>query len=112
MGYIVFTYTFHLWGGKKDVAPVATHAVVAKETVAGKSMPTRSRISAGLLMFRRRNDEIEVLLAHPGGPLFVRKDDVTGRFQKVKQLPVKIYCALKLNLKRKYDPSPKCSTMD
>jgi hypothetical protein len=25
-GYIVFTYTFHLWGGKKDVAPVATRA--------------------------------------------------------------------------------------
>jgi hypothetical protein len=25
-GYIVFTYTFHLWGGKKDVAPVATGA--------------------------------------------------------------------------------------
>jgi hypothetical protein len=24
-GYIVFTYTFHLWGGKKEVAPVATH---------------------------------------------------------------------------------------
>jgi hypothetical protein len=23
-GYIVFTYTFHLWGGKKDVMPVAT----------------------------------------------------------------------------------------
>ena len=38
-------------------------------------MPTRSRISAGLLMFRRRNDKIKVLLAHPGGPLFVRKDD-------------------------------------
>ena len=36
---------------------------------------SRSRISAGLLMFRRRNDEIEVLLAHPGGPFFVRKDD-------------------------------------
>jgi hypothetical protein len=30
MGYIVFTYTFHLWGGKKDVAPVATHAAGAK----------------------------------------------------------------------------------
>jgi hypothetical protein len=29
-GYIVFTYTFHLWGGKKDVAPVATHAVGVK----------------------------------------------------------------------------------
>jgi hypothetical protein len=25
-GYIVFTYTFHLWSGKKDVAPVATRA--------------------------------------------------------------------------------------
>jgi len=35
----------------------------------------RSRISAGLLMFRRTNDEIEVLLAHPGGPFFARKDD-------------------------------------
>jgi hypothetical protein len=30
MGYIVFTYTFHLWGGKKDVAPVATRAVGVK----------------------------------------------------------------------------------
>jgi hypothetical protein len=31
MGYIVFTYTFHLWGGKKDVAPVATtHKSAAK----------------------------------------------------------------------------------
>src|SRR3954467_12535705 len=37
--------------------------------------PPRSRISAGLLMFRHRNDEIEVLLAHPGGPFYVRKDD-------------------------------------
>jgi predicted NUDIX family NTP pyrophosphohydrolase len=35
----------------------------------------RSRISAGLLMFRRRNDQVEVLLAHPGGPLFAHKDD-------------------------------------
>src|SRR5215471_6636234 len=26
-------------------------------------------------MFRRRKNEIEVLLAHPGGPFFVRKDD-------------------------------------
>jgi predicted NUDIX family NTP pyrophosphohydrolase len=40
-----------------------------------KSESPRSRISAGLLMFRRRNDEVEVLLAHPGGPLFARKDD-------------------------------------
>jgi hypothetical protein len=25
MGYIVFTYTFHVWGAKRDVAPVTTH---------------------------------------------------------------------------------------
>jgi predicted NUDIX family NTP pyrophosphohydrolase len=40
-----------------------------------KSGPPRSRISAGLVMFRRRNEKVEVLLAHPGGPFFVRKDD-------------------------------------
>jgi len=26
-------------------------------------------------MFRRKNDELEVLLVHPGGPFFQRKDD-------------------------------------
>ena len=31
-------------------------------------------ISAGLLAFRRRNG-IEVLLAHPGGPFWAKKDD-------------------------------------
>jgi predicted NUDIX family NTP pyrophosphohydrolase len=30
--------------------------------------------SAGLLMFRRTGDGIEVLLVHPGGPLWARKD--------------------------------------
>jgi len=35
----------------------------------------RSRISAGLLMFRRKIDIVEVLLAHPGGPFFRNKDD-------------------------------------
>ncbi len=34
----------------------------------------RSRLSAGLLIFRR-NNIIQVLLAHPGGPFFARKDD-------------------------------------
>ena len=34
----------------------------------------RSRVSAGLLIFRR-NTFIQVLLAHPGGPFFARKDD-------------------------------------
>lgn len=43
--------------------------------MAEKSKSPRSRTSAGLLMFRRRNNELEVLLAHPGGPFFTRKDD-------------------------------------
>lgn len=30
--------------------------------------------SAGLLMYRRRGSELEVLLVHPGGPLWARKD--------------------------------------
>ena len=29
-GYIVFTYTFHLWHGKKDVMPVATRETGVK----------------------------------------------------------------------------------
>lgn len=33
-----------------------------------------SRVSAGLLMFRRTGDCLEFLLAHPGGPFWARKD--------------------------------------
>jgi predicted NUDIX family NTP pyrophosphohydrolase len=37
--------------------------------------PARLRISAGLLMYRRRADALlEVLLVHPGGPFFKNKD--------------------------------------
>jgi predicted NUDIX family NTP pyrophosphohydrolase len=35
-------------------------------------MPKRS---AGLLMFRRRGADIEVLLMHPGGPFWAKKDN-------------------------------------
>ena len=34
-----------------------------------------SRTSAGLLMFRNRDGRLEVLLAHPGGPIYRNKDD-------------------------------------
>jgi predicted NUDIX family NTP pyrophosphohydrolase len=37
-------------------------------------MGRTTQISAGLLAFRRRN-EVEVLLAHPGGPFWARKDN-------------------------------------
>ena len=35
----------------------------------------RMQTSAGLLMYRRRALSFEVLLVHPGGPFFARKDD-------------------------------------
>jgi len=34
----------------------------------------RSKVSAGLLMFRKRDDKLEVLLVHPGGPFWRNKD--------------------------------------
>jgi predicted NUDIX family NTP pyrophosphohydrolase len=37
-------------------------------------MHRRPELSAGLLAFRRRN-ALEVLLAHPGGPFWAKKDD-------------------------------------
>jgi predicted NUDIX family NTP pyrophosphohydrolase len=30
--------------------------------------------SAGILLYRRRDDRLEVLLVHPGGPLWARRD--------------------------------------
>jgi predicted NUDIX family NTP pyrophosphohydrolase len=33
-----------------------------------------TRLSAGILLFRRRGDRLEVLLVHPGGPFFRGKD--------------------------------------
>lgn len=36
--------------------------------------PTRSRASAGILLFRRVEAGVEVLLGHPGGPYFADKD--------------------------------------
>ena len=38
-------------------------------------MSMMSRVSAGLLMYRFRNGELQIFLAHPGGPLFEKKDN-------------------------------------
>jgi predicted NUDIX family NTP pyrophosphohydrolase len=38
-------------------------------------------------MFRRRDNELEVLLAHPGGPLFTRKDDGAWTIPKGEATP-------------------------
>lgn len=37
-------------------------------------MPTKKE-SAGLLMYRIRDGQLEVFIVHPGGPYFTRKDD-------------------------------------
>src|SRR5829696_10186339 len=34
-----------------------------------------ARVSAGLLLYRRRGENLEVFIAHPGGPFFKNKDD-------------------------------------
>ena len=33
------------------------------------------KTSAGILLYRVRNNQIEVLLAHPGGPIFAHRDE-------------------------------------
>lgn len=38
-------------------------------------MPSRGKRSAGLLMYRRRDGMVEVLLLHAGGPFWAGKDD-------------------------------------
>jgi predicted NUDIX family NTP pyrophosphohydrolase len=38
-------------------------------------MPKSSKVSAGLLLYRRTNGEIEFLLVHLGGPFWAKKDE-------------------------------------
>jgi predicted NUDIX family NTP pyrophosphohydrolase len=37
-------------------------------------MTARTAISAGVLLFRRRDGALEVFLAHPGGPFWAKRD--------------------------------------
>ena len=37
-------------------------------------MTGRSRRSAGILLWRKHDGDLQVLLGHPGGPLFAKKD--------------------------------------
>ena len=38
-------------------------------------MARKAEVSAGILVYRETNGAIEVLLAHPGGPFWARKDE-------------------------------------
>src|SRR5205809_985775 len=51
------------------------------------SKSPRSRVSAGLLMFRRKDEALEFLLAHPGGPFFARKDEGAWTIPKGEAAP-------------------------
>jgi NUDIX domain len=54
------------------MAWLAVHGVAASSTLA--RMAKRSNVSAGLLPFRRSGGELEVFLAHPGGPFWRDRD--------------------------------------
>jgi predicted NUDIX family NTP pyrophosphohydrolase len=41
-----------------------------------------SRCSAGVLLFRECHGELQVLLVHPGGPLWAKKDDAAWSIPK------------------------------
>ncbi len=43
--------------------------------------------SAGILLYRKNNDELQVLLVHPGGPFFKNKDLGTWSIPKGEFLP-------------------------
>src|SRR6266568_6250285 len=51
------------------------------------SKPMRARVSAGLLMFRRKRDVLELLLVHPGGPFFAKKDEGAWTIPKGEPVP-------------------------
>ena len=51
------------------------------------SKSPRGRVSAGLLMFRRTHGALEVLLVHPGGPFFAKKDDGAWTIPKGEAAP-------------------------
>jgi predicted NUDIX family NTP pyrophosphohydrolase len=42
---------------------------------AGSSVPAVALTSAGILLYRRTGDSLEVLLVHPGGPFWAKKDE-------------------------------------
>jgi predicted NUDIX family NTP pyrophosphohydrolase len=42
---------------------------------AAQTRPRRTARSAGILLHRRRGEQLEVLLVHPGGPFWARRDE-------------------------------------
>ena len=40
------------------------------------------KLSAGIMLYRSRDGRIEVLIAHPGGPFWARKDEAAWSIPK------------------------------
>ena len=51
------------------------------------SKSSGARVSAGLLMFRRRTGPLELLLVHPGGPFWANKDEGAWTIPKGEAAP-------------------------
>jgi len=45
-----------------------------RRTVPWESVALMPKLSSGLLLYRLRGDVVEVLIAHPGGPIWSRRD--------------------------------------
>lgn len=50
-------------------------------------MARATNVSAGLLLYRRRGDAVELFLAHPGGPFWARRDHGAWTIPKGGVLP-------------------------
>lgn len=51
------------------------------------SVPKRSKLSAGILAYRRRQGLLEVFLVHPGGPYWASKDEGAWSIPKGEYAP-------------------------
>ena len=60
---------------------------MAAVAVESYTMANRATISAGLLLYRRTAGEVEVLLAHPGGPFWASKDQGAWSIPKGEYAP-------------------------
>src|SRR5260370_29626163 len=57
-------------GSRSRSAPARRHSAPAM-----RQTPRRSAQSAGLLVYRQRDGKLEVLLVHPGGPFWQKRDE-------------------------------------
>ena len=60
-----------------------------------------AKLSAGLLLYRRSGDDVEVLVAHPGGPIWARRD--AGSWSLPKGAPLESETDLLATARREFE---------